>query len=199
MIFLLRHGEINSDAEKRFIGWTDISLNAKGLHQARQWQRFFSNTTFENVYCSDLIRARRTAEIIGGDRKQCIQETPSLREIRLGEFENLARRDVQERFPEKWRARGENMLSYRPDGGESFNDLCDRVLPFFEQILSRAKADTLIVAHAGVNRVMLCHVLGIPLENMFRIGQDYACLNRIDFRKRPYRVDLMNYQLSDDA
>jgi alpha-ribazole phosphatase/probable phosphoglycerate mutase len=37
------------------------------------------------------------------------------------------------------------------------------------------------VAHAGVNRVILCDALSLPLQHLFRLDQNYGCLNIIDY------------------
>ncbi|MBU1055061.1 MAG: alpha-ribazole phosphatase [Proteobacteria bacterium] len=198
MIFLIRHGEIECKGKERFIGQTDVPLNENGIQQAMSWQKVFSEKILERIYCSNLSRTRLTAQIICGKQSLKICEMPALREINLGELENYSFRDVYEKFPEKWRNRGEDIFFYRPAMGESFSDLYNRVIPVFEKIASNAKNDILIVSHAGVNRVILCHVLGIPPENLFRIKQDYACLNKIDCRKKPYQVDVMNFKLTDD-
>jgi alpha-ribazole phosphatase len=195
MIYLIRHGEIDTHGEKRFIGSTDIPLTENGIRQARQWQVALSDTVFDKIYCSDLDRARRTAEIIGQKRGLTIRNTPALREINLGEFENLPLLEVKNKYPDKWRERGENLFSYRPAGGESFSDLCDRVLPAFEAIAENARGNVLIVAHAGVNRMILCRILGMPPEHLFRIGQEYACLNRIDCSKTPYQLVTLNFRI----
>lgn len=192
MIYLLRHGEVDSDGEKRFIGWTDLPLNANGVRQARAWHERLSGIPFDSIYCSDLARARKTAQIIAGERRSDVREMRAFREIHLGEWETLSMMEVKTRFPDKWRERGENYFSYRPAGGESFSDLCDRVLPAFEAIAENAAGNALIVAHAGVNRMILCRVLGMLPEHLFRIGQAYACLNRIDCRRKPYQVMAMN-------
>jgi probable phosphoglycerate mutase len=195
MIYLLRHGEIDSEGEKRFIGWTDLPLNEDGIRQAREWRARLADTVFETIYCSDLNRTRETAAIIGEKRGLGIRDTPALREIHLGEFETLSLAEVKNRFPDKWRERGENIFSYRPAGGESFSDLCNRVLPAFEAIVKDAVENILIVAHAGVNRMILCRVLGMPPEHLFRIGQDYAGLNIIDCRRKPYQVVTLNLRI----
>jgi probable phosphoglycerate mutase len=195
MIYLLRHGEIDSGGEKRFIGWTDLPLNENGIRQAEEWRERFADTVFERIYCSDLNRTRRTAEIIGEKRGRRIRNIPALREINLGEFETLPLLEVKNQFPDKWRERGENLFSYRPAGGESFSDLCDRVFPAFEAIAKNATGNVLIVAHAGVNRMILCRILGMPPEHLFRIGQAYACLNRIDCRKMPYQIVTLNFRI----
>jgi probable phosphoglycerate mutase len=81
---------------------------------------------------------------------------------------------------------------YRPPEGESFRDLQKRVLPVFKEIVSAARGNVLIVAHAGVNRVVLCHVLGMPINHLFRIAQDYGCLNVIETRGNLFSVTSLN-------
>ncbi len=55
----------------------------------------------------------------------------------------------------------------------------------FERILSDATGDVLVVAHKGVNRVILCHCLGWPLEKLYEIPQDYGCVNTISVTIKP--------------
>ncbi len=62
-----------------------------------------------------------------------------------------------------------------------------------DEILQNAAGNTLIVGHAGVNRLILCKVLGVPIANLHSIGQDYGCLNVLDFSGKRPRVKLMNY------
>ncbi|QTA87623.1 Adenosylcobalamin/alpha-ribazole phosphatase [Desulfonema magnum] len=194
MLCLLRHGEIEQRKEKRFIGQTDLPLNDTGLRQAHWWARKPNFMVFDRIYCSDLARSHHTAKIIAETREDCIRLIPQFREIHLGEWEGLAMSQVRARFPEEWRKRGENIVSYRPPGGESFADLRDRVIPAFEHIISHPRENSLIVAHAGVNRVILCHVLGMALANLFRVGQDYGALSIIDCKRDPFRVTAMNMQ-----
>jgi probable phosphoglycerate mutase len=51
----------------------------------------------------------------------------------------------------------------------------------------------LVVAHAGLNRTLLCHWLGMPLQNLFRIDQDLGCLNVIALGDSGYRVHMLNW------
>jgi probable phosphoglycerate mutase len=134
---------------------------------------------------------RKVADVVGTHMNIRIEEEAP---VRAEEVVYLADKlvEVKKRFPDKWRERGENLFFFRPAGGESFSDLCDRVLPAFETIAEAASGNTLIVAHAGVNRMILCRVLGMAPENLFRLGQDYAGLNMVDCRKKPYRVIAMN-------
>jgi probable phosphoglycerate mutase len=199
MIYLLRHGEIEQGEERRFVGQADLPLNENGLRQARLWQRKLKAGLFEKIYASDLSRARQTALIIAGNRQGKVQLLPALREINLGEWEGLSVAEVQARYPEDWQRREKDLVTFRPTGGESFTDLALRIAPVFNQIVQELKGDILIVAHAGVNRVILCQVLGMDLANLFRLGQDYGSLNLIERNKDDWRVVAMNIPADDCA
>jgi len=192
MIHLLRHGAIEGHEERRFIGQVDLPLGEKGLRQARWWQKELASILFDRIYCSDLTRSRDTARIIGGTRQIPVEVMPQLREIHLGEWEGLPVAEVRRCFPEEYERRGRNLPGYRPAGGESFSDLHKRIVPVFERIVSEVKGHILIVGHAGVNRTILCHLLGMPLENLFRLGQEYGSLNIIACEEGSLRLQSIN-------
>ncbi len=192
MIYLLRHGEIKQGEERRFVGQFDLPLNENGLHQARLWQQKLKSGLFEKMYASDLSRARQTALIIAGNHQKKVHLLPALREINLGEWEGMSVAEVQARYPEDWQRREKDLVTFRPPRGESFRDLALRIEPVFNQIVQGLEGDILIVAHAGVNRVILCHVLGMDLANLFRLGQDYGSLNLLERNKDDWQVVAMN-------
>ena len=192
MIYLLRHGLIQEDKEKRFIGQLDLPLVETGRQQARQWREFFKLVELEAIYCSDLQRSVETARIIAGERNLPLRILPELREINLGEWEGVAMSSVRRNFSDEWHKRGLDLAGYRPPGGESFNDLKSRVIPAYEKLASEAQGHILVVAHAGVNRMILCHLLGMPVSNLFRLKQDYGGLNIIDHWNNSPRVSVLN-------
>lgn len=171
LIFLLRHGRIQGHEEKRFIGATDVPLDDTGLSQARYWQKAFSGFPLDTVYSSRLQRCDKTARCIAGNRP--VIHTQALNEIHMGEWDGKTFEEIKALYPEEFIKRGEDLCSYRPLGGESFQDLSDRVLPFFTP-LARKKGKTLVVTHAGVIRVILCHVLNLPLKDLFQIKPAYG-------------------------
>ena len=180
IIYLMRHGDSRQDEVKRFIGQTDTPLNETGRKQAAWWREEFSSLFFNRIYCSDLSRSVETAEIIAGNRQESVRPLPELREINLGHWDGLPMEEVRCRYPEEFEKRGADLVLYRPEGGESFLDLSARVLTAFELITRDVESErVLIVGHAGVNRIILCHLLGMPLACLFRLCQDYCCLNVI--------------------
>ena len=88
--------------------------------------------------------------------------------------------DIQKNYPAQWARRGNDLKGFRPPGGESFADLARRVIPAFYQICENTVGDIIIVAHAGVNRVILADIMAIDLNNVLQIPQDYAAGNVIE-------------------
>lgn len=192
-VYLLRHGKIAVEGEqRRYIGQADIPLEATGVCQAERLQGRLAQIGFTAVYCSDLVRSRETARIIAGGTQKCVEVRPKLREISLGEWEGLTFDEVARRFPDKFEARGKDIAYYRTPGGESFADCSQRVLITFHEIMVEAGDPVVIVGHAGVNRLILCYVLGMPLGNLFRIRQDYGCINVIQYAGTSGQVKLIN-------
>jgi alpha-ribazole phosphatase len=148
----------------------------------------------EAVYCSDLSRAIKSAEPIASLHGYEPVRVPELRERNFGVWEDMSFVEIREQYPEEFNAWADNPLQFSPPGGESTLDLRDRALPAFTRILDKHPGQCIaIVAHGGVNRLLLCHILGIPLENIFRIEQDYAAVNIIEFWDRYPVVKCMNH------
>jgi probable phosphoglycerate mutase len=115
-----------------------------------------------------------------------------LREINLGAWDGLSFDDVQRLYPSEYERRGAAMITYRTPGGECFADLAARVVPLFVEIVRGSSGNLLFVGHSSVNMVIICHILGMPLEHLFRIRQDYACMNIIDSNSNGMRLRKMN-------
>jgi probable phosphoglycerate mutase len=193
VIYLIRHGKIQlEDDQRRYIGQADLPLTEEGVKQARHLQKRFEHAEICAIYCSDLGRSIHTAKTIAGARDLPIVPRRDLREVSMGEWEGCTFGDIARRFPEEFKARGGDIVSYRVPGGESFADCSLRVVAALEEILATTSGNLVITGHAGVNRLLLCHMLGMPPENLFRIAQDYGCLNVIQCGNGGYQIKLMN-------
>lgn len=191
-IYLLRHGEIIGSKKKRFIGQLDVPLSSKGLRQAAWWKKELSHVDFQRVYSSDLIRAFDTVKRVADIPDSHVHVMSQLREINLGSWEGEPMENIKSRFPDAWEERGRHMDSFQVPNGESFQDLHDRVIPVFQKIAAEALGNVLIVAHAGVNRIILCHVLKRPIRELFSIPQGYAALNMIEYERGKLDIKSMN-------
>jgi alpha-ribazole phosphatase len=195
MVYLLRHGAVQSVEDgKRYIGWQDPALSDVGLRQAHRWADYFADLALEEIFCSDLTRCLETARIIGTRCSVEPRARPELREVCLGSWEGQRFDTVKTNFPRDFQQRGDHIADHRPPEGESFRDLLHRAWPVFSAAAGRVGVRLLIVTHAGVIRVLLCRLLGMPLENLFSIGQACGALNIIDVRPGGYRLEALNLQ-----
>lgn len=145
------------------------------------------------VYTSNLSRAVKSAEIIARPYKLKPMQVKELRERSFGIWEGMSFTEIKERYPEEFSAWAGNPLKYSPVEGESTVEVEKRVMKAVNRILKKHKGDEIaIVSHGGVNRIILCNILGIPLENIFRIEQDYAAVNIIEFWNKYPVVKLIN-------
>jgi broad specificity phosphatase PhoE len=153
-LLIIRHGESEWNVEKRWQGWLDAPLTARGLQQARDRADALLLAGFEPavVHCSDLGRARQTAEIIAEALGVRARPDPGLRERGGGEWEGSTADEIDERWPglrDAWR-RGELTA---PPGGE--DDAV--VLARFDDAIARAldsRVPALVVTHHGLLRLV---------------------------------------------
>jgi len=145
------------------------------------------------VYCSDLSRAIRSAEIIAAPFRLKPVVASGLRERSFGIWEGMTFAEIKENYPLEFGLWSRNPLKYSPPQGENTGDVRDRAIDAFNGIVKNHEGDYVaVVAHGGINRIILCHVLGAPLEHIFRIEQDYAAVNIIELWGKYPVVKLLN-------
>lgn len=171
-----------------------------------------SNVRFDAVHSSDLRRSIMTALIISrgtlgaaphsqaggceppGRRTPHIRVNAQLREIDAGLWEWLTSEEARARYPEEYEAREQDVTGHPFPGGESFRDLRRRVIPAFMRIVEEGGENVLVVAHLGVNRVLLSEFLGLPLEEIFSIKRSYAQMDLLvasELSDGRHRIEVM--------
>lgn len=148
-IYLVRHGmPEKGTSEKVYIGVTDLPLSRRGSAEARALGRYFlqrlSATSAVRILTSPLQRCRQTAEEMyrvlsdGGIALPEPLVVEALHEIDLGDWEGKRVREIRERFPEEYEARGHALGTYHTPGGESFLEAGVRFQKAIEAILKSA-------------------------------------------------------------
>lgn len=181
-IYLVRHGEVAGSEVFRYNGQSDVPLTPRGVEQYRSLAARLQDKPVAACYASDLSRCTLGAEILCGSLG--IKPVPKreLRELSFGEWEGKTWSELAERYPDQWKARLDDYVNYRAPGGENLLDLAGRVIPAIKEIIARhPDEEILVVSHGGVNRVVLLDALGAPFTSMFRMEQDFGCLNIIDY------------------
>ena len=182
-ILLARHGETSWNVDGRHQGQGfNIPLSEVGQAQALALGKRIQGVPLVRAVASPLLRAQGTAELALGDRAGMLRLDPALMEIAHGEWEGRLATEILEFYPELQRAWREAPHTVTLPGGESFQQVLDRAWPAFcVACEGLGSEDTLlIVTHDGVNRVLLCRILGLPLERVWAFRQAPTCLNLLE-------------------
>lgn len=152
-IYLVRHGETEWNNKKLIQGHSDIPLNVKGELQSKQLGEKLKDVHFEAVFSSDLIRAKRTAEIIILEKKLAVITTNALRERMFGRFEGKHIDKLRKTF-------GELLLIEKQDFEvESDDQILLRLNPFLREVaVAYQGKSVLVVSHGGLIRAFLDHI-----------------------------------------
>ncbi|MBB1088334.1 histidine phosphatase family protein [Lysobacter sp. SG-8] len=183
-VLLARHGETPWNAEGRYQGQEDIPLSPVGEGQARALGDRLRALGITRAVASPLSRARTTAALALGERGDLLTTDAGLMEIGHGEWEGLLASEIHERDPERlkaWREAPET-VQMPGEGGESLQQVFDRAWPALVRAAEGlGPEDTLlVVAHDAVNRVILCHLLGIPFRRLWTFRQAPTTLNLLE-------------------
>ena len=173
VLILIRHGETIWNTQLRMQGSLDSDLTPKGELQIKALGEWMKEIPFDYLYCSDTPRAHKTAEALSKYTGHTLNFDKRLREKNLGIFEGLTSEEAREQYPEAFKLFKTAGANYVIDQGESTQQLLDRALEVIEEIRIRHPQKVVVaVTHGGVVRVLMKHVLGIPLDapTQFLIG-----------------------------
>lgn len=194
-VLLVRHGETPWNREGRYQGRTDIPLSSDGEAQVKRLGDRLRTVSFKTAIASPLSRAKATAEAI-----YCgpLELDPGLLEISHGDWEGKLASEVELSHAEMfgvWRT-APGLHTKAGPNAESLGDVEARAWPVLARLCATlGDHDTgLIVAHDAVNRVLLCRVLGLPLERVWKFRQAPAALNVLS---GPSLAELQVVRLND--
>lgn len=180
-VYLMRHGEVANGGQKRYNGHIDVDITHRGVEQMHRLAGLLEGKPVRSVYSSDLIRSLKGAKIIS--ERLGLDPSPLrvLRERSVGKWEGLTAEEIQQHYPEEYKAWRSDLLNYRPPEGECLQDVRNRILPEYRRIVSAHQGQEIaMLLHGGVNRVILADALGLDPLNLFRIDQSFGALNIID-------------------
>lgn len=167
-LFLIRHGQTQWNLENRIQGNMDSPLTDLGRQQARWLSETYRDEAFDRIYTSTLDRAYETAKILRGDRKIEIIRLDSLKEIHFGEWEGKAFLELREEKPEAFDAFRFTPESFRPAGGETFQEAQNRIVGAVREILRKNRGEKLaLVIHGAVLKLLMGHFLKLPINQIW--------------------------------
>lgn len=164
---LLRHGEVDLPAGYCY-GHSDVPLSDMGREQAIVLSKKAGFSADAAVYCSDLERARTTAQLAFPDRKlHCDRR---LRELDMGTWEGQAWSEIYQKQPDSLQHWADNWVKNAPPQGESGAQLYTRIVDFCRDVSDAQQAEMIVVAHAGSLRALSAVLQGRSARSLFDLA-----------------------------
>lgn len=169
-LYIVRHGETANNVEYRFIGCTDMPLNARGMAQARSLNQPFLKIGLDRIYSSPYQRTMMTAKEVQAGRSIDIIRDYGLCEINCGEWEGLNRPEIESKWPGMI-----NLWQFEPDklhmpGGETLKQVQDRAVRSFMNIIANERGNSIaIVSHMLTIQLIMARLFDISRNDVWRM------------------------------
>lgn len=192
-IIIVRHGQTKWNVENRFRGSQDIPLDETGANQAVAVSRRLATEKVTAVYSSRLQRAMKTAEIIAAPHDLTPVPLDGLSNINYGELEGHLISEIEQKFPDFYRALLETPHLVQFPGGDTLDELTARSMLGLREMIAQHPNETIVaVSHQVVTRVLICAILGLDNSHHWEISQDTCCINVFRYKKNRFVVDRIN-------
>jgi broad specificity phosphatase PhoE len=178
-LMLVRHGESEWNAQRRYQGQSDVPLSALGRRQAELIAGRLAGCKIDAVYASDLVRAWETARPIAEKNGLKVTPEPRLRELKFGILEGLTFDEAQAQYPEMMAAWLAD-FNRPPEGAETIDVFNKRIVSLLEDLKGKHDEQTvLLVAHGGSLSEILRVVLGLSRKKRWYLEMENASLSEV--------------------
>lgn len=189
-IYLVRHAEAEGNLYRIVQGHRDSALTERGWRQVRALERRFEGVRIDAVYSSDLYRARATASALSRPRGLPIIGVPDLREIRVGEWEELSFGEIARRDAVMLENFGKHMELWRVPGAETPQEVLNRAWAFLNRVAAERDGETIaLVSHGYILRLLLSHIEGMTLEETGAVAHgDNTAVSLLEYDGGAFRL-----------
>lgn len=197
-LVLVRHGETEWNKLGKFQGSQDISLNERGIAQAKETAQAVAEWQHRAVYSSPLSRTMQVAQEISRLSGKPVEEVPGLQELSLGDLEGVTGEEMRSGWPQVYSAWRDDPASVGMPNGESLAELQERAwneLMKLEEahLQSQRQEEALIlVSHNFAIRSLIGKILGIPLSNFHRMSLSLSSICTVEIDQRGRRLTSYN-------
>ena len=192
-LILVRHGETEWNLAGRIQGHSDSRLTALGAEQGRRAAERLAGLDIAAVYASDLGRARETGELIAVPHGLAVKTVQELRERCYGAFEGKTAEEIRGEDPEAFERWLGDRLGLAPPGGETQQELSERVVGALRGIAGAHPGRTVAVAtHGGPIKSAVFAVLEIPIGSWDRAWVSNGSVTVLRGNRGELKVDCFN-------
>ena len=170
----------------------NAELTPRGRRQAERAAAQLGQCALRAAYASPFRRAVATAEAVAAPHGLQVVTDDAFGERSVGEWDGLTAAEIAERDPPGVPL-FDTSSTFAPPGGESLQQVVERAYPALLQVAQRHAGQAVaLVSHKTVNRVLICHIVGMPLQRYRRIGQATCALNVLHAGPEGISVTLVN-------
>ena len=171
-LIFIRHGQSEANLQNRFAGQTNVPLTELGQSQAKKAAEYIiKHEKIDKIYSSDLQRAHNTAVPVSELTGIPINDVKELREICAGIWEGRLANEIEIEYEQEFRTWRKDYANARLPGGESVQEVYERVVPFVKKIAKENDGLTLLFAsHASPIRAVECNSRGFGWERMSEVS-----------------------------
>lgn len=192
-IYLVRHGQTNSNITGFYMGWSNEDLDEIGYSQAHRLSLRLARLPIASAYTSPLRRAYTTAAILAEPHKLEPKVVHDLIEIRLGDWQGLHVNEIKQGWPKLWQQSRIDPSELTLPNGESFGQVTGRVVRAFEMVVESNRGEqAIIVTHDGIIRMLTAHTLGVSNSIYRRLEVNNASLSVIKVTDNNSRIITLN-------
>lgn len=192
-IVLVRHGQTEWNRVERFRGQVDVPLNEIGHRQAQSLARRLASWPIAAIYAGPLGRARETAQPLADALNMPCQVLDGFLDINYGDWAGLSFEQAAARDPETYARWNQHPAYATAPDGEGLADVQQRAIAAVRQVVAaHPDATVVMVGHQVVNKVVICAALDLELDYFWRLGQDNACLNLLDWQNGVFNLTRLN-------
>ena len=197
ILYMIRHGESESNAGHFHSGWSCVHLTEKGRKQAAETGKLIKHIQIDELYVSDVLRTQETAEIIFPGRERTFM--PLARELDTTPMKGKTKRQMTEIFGEKYLSCREK-FDYSPLGidCESLHHLSMRADQLLRWAQNHEDKQICIVSHAGMIKAVASRVLGMEID-LFAFSCDNASLSAFEFSNGTWKLKKWNITPMDQG
>ena len=167
-LIFIRHGQSEANEQNRFAGHTDVPLTELGIAQAKCAAEYITKREkIDKIYSSDLQRSHNTALPVSEITDIPINDAKELREICAGDWEGRLANEIEVEYEKEFYTWRHDFSNARLPGGESVQEVYERVVPFVKKIAKENEGLTLLFAsHASPIRAVDCNAQGWGWQRM---------------------------------
>lgn len=197
--YFIRHADKGAgDCYNDHLKHQDFPLTEQGKNRAENLARYLECKDIDAVYASEYVRAQQTAGAVAAKKGLPLVVDCRLNEIDNGLIEEMSDEEIKENYPSFW----DDFFSFSKDvrfpGGETGEEVKARQQSLLQDLIADGK-NAALVSHEGYIRLLICHVLNLPVYERYKFYIGYCGVTEIEFCEDTgtWKIRCMNQAIED--